>query len=276
MDNQIVTIYVIVSDYLQMMHHYEDSQRQMSDAEVMTTAIVSALFFSGRFEHGRRLLNDRRYIPNMLSKSRFNRRLHQVKDHFLTLINLLGEYWKQENEDQIYLIDTFPIAACDNWRIKRCKLYQEKANHGFISSKRRYFYGVKLHLMVTKAGQPVECFLTPGSCSDVAYLDAFDFDLPEGAQVYADKIYNDYLLEDILRMAGIDFMPIRKKNSKRKQPPWIDFWVKAHRKMVETVGSLIERLRPKSIHAVTATGFELKVILFVLAHSFNSFFKVAT
>lgn len=276
MDNQIVTIYVIVSDYLQMMHHYEDSQRQMSDAEVMTTAIVSALFFSGRFEHGRRLLNDRRYIPNMLSKSRFNRRLHQVKDHFVTLLNLLGEYWKRENEDQIYLIDTFPITVCDNWRIKRCKLYQEEAYRGFISSKRRYFYGVKLHLMVTKAGYPVECFLTPGACSDVAYLDAFDFDLPEGAQVYADKIYNDYLLEDILRMAGIEFMPIRKKNSKRKPPPWTDFWVKVHRKMIETTGSLIERLCPKSIHAVTATGFELKVILFVLAHSFNSLFKVAT
>jgi len=34
-------------------------------------------------------------------------------------------------------------------------------------------------------------------------------------------------------------------------------------------GSLIERLLPKSIHAVTAKGFELKVALFVLACSIN-------
>jgi hypothetical protein len=39
--------------------------------------------------------------------------------------------------------------------------------------------------------------------------------------------------------------------------------------MVETTGSLIERLLPKSIHAVTAKGFELKVALFVLACSIN-------
>jgi len=39
------------------------------------------------------------------------------------------------------------------------------------------------------------------------------------------------------------------------------------RKIVETTGSLIERLLPKSIHAVTAQGFELKVMLFVLAVS---------
>ncbi len=42
-----------------------------------------------------------------------------------------------------------------------------------------------------------------------------------------------------------------------------------HRKMIETVGSLIERMLPKTIHAVTAEGFELKILLFVLAHSFN-------
>ena len=36
---------------------------------------------------------------------------------------------------------------------------------------------------------------------------------------------------------------------------------------VETAGSLIERLLPKSIHAITAKGFELKVMLFTLAAS---------
>lgn len=34
-------------------------------------------------------------------------------------------------------------------------------------------------------------------------------------------------------------------------------------------GSLIERILPKSIHAVIAKGFELKVALFVLASSIN-------
>jgi hypothetical protein len=41
------------------------------------------------------------------------------------------------------------------------------------------------------------------------------------------------------------------------------------RKIVETTGSMLERLLPKSIHAVTAKGFELKVGLFVLATSLN-------
>jgi hypothetical protein len=37
--------------------------------------------------------------------------------------------------------------------------------------------------------------------------------------------------------------------------------------MIETVGSLIERMLPNTIHAVTAAGFELKIFLFALAYS---------
>ena len=47
--------------------------------------------------------------------------------------------------------------------------------------------------------------------------------------------------------------------------------VSYHRKMIETAGSLIEQMLPKSIHAVTSQGFELKVALFVIAYSLNCF-----
>ncbi len=276
MDGKIVAIYTIVSDFLLAIHHYEDPQCQMSDAEVMTTAIVAALYFGGNYESARSLLADQRYIPTMLSKSRFNRRLHRVKGKFLTLFALLGEHWKDLNTDSIYAIDTFPIAACDNYRIRRCRLYQGEKYRGYIASKKEYFYGLKIHLVVTKGGQPVEFFLTPGSESDVANLDLFDFDLPPSSEVYADRAYSNYVLEDVLHEAEIDFRPLRKKNLKRQWEPWQHYWIHLHRKTVETAGSLIERLLPKTIHAVTSTGFELKVSLFVLAMSFNHAFKVAT
>lgn len=276
MDDKILAVFAICSDFLMAIRHYEDPQTRMNDAEVMTTALVAMLFFGGNYESARDMLGAPRYIPDMLSKSRFNRRLHRVKPLFLTLFALLGEQWKALNVDSIYLIDTFPIAACDNYRIRRCRLYQGEAYRGYIASKKRYFYGLKIHLMATKGGQPVELFLTPGADSDVECLDIFDFDVPSGSEIYADKIYNYYLIEDVLKEAGIDFLPLRKKNSKRKLPPWLVYWQSIHRKMIETAGSLIEQLLPKSIHAVTAVGFELKVVLFILAYSFTCAFKVAT
>ena len=38
------------------------------------------------------------------------------------------------------------------------------------------------------------------------------------------------------------------------------------RKIIETMFSCIEKLMPRSIHAVTKAGFELKVTLFILAY----------
>src|SRR5690606_8407445 len=147
--------------------------------------------------------------------------------------------------------------------------YRGEAYRGYQASKKRYFYGLKLHLLVTAQAEPVEFFLTPGSWADVTGLDCFDFDLPAGSQIIGDKAYNDYELEDVLKMAGLDLLPMRKANSKRPVPPWTHYLQAHYRKAVETAGSLLERLLPKHIHAVTAQGFELKVVLFVIAFGFH-------
>jgi hypothetical protein len=270
MDERIIAIYCLCDDCLKALHHHEDVQRRMSDAEVMTTAMVAAIFFRGNFESGRKYLKANHLIPNMLSKSRFNRRLHGIRDLFLTLFALLGETWKELNAESIYSVDSFPIAACDNYRIRRCKLYRDEAYRGYIPSKKRYFYGLKIHLLVAAHGEPVEVFLTPGSFSDVACLPDFQWDLPPGSTVYADRGYNNDAFEQAIQThAGIEFQPMRRENMKKQFPPWIRYLQHVYRKRVETTGSLLERLLPKSIHAVTALGFELKAVLFVLAVSIS-------
>lgn len=269
MDTTIIAVYAICADILIGMRHQEDAQVQLTDAEVMTTAIIAMLFFHGNFAASCRFLSEYGYMPKMLQKSRFNRRLHRIKPMFLTVFAVLGEYWKELDTECRYSIDTFPIAVCDNYRIRRCQLYQDEAFRGKIESKKRYFYGLKLHLMITAQGQPVEFFLTPGAFADVSGLQFFEFDLPEGSYIYADRIYNDYTIEDILHDVHLHFWPMRKKNSTRPFPPYVRFLQHRYRKMIETSGSLLEQMLPKHIHAVTATGFELKAVLFVVALSFH-------
>jgi Transposase DDE domain len=254
------------------MHHQEDRQCQMNDAEIMTTAFIAALFFRGNHESARAMLQQHGYIPHMVSKSRFSRRLHRIKDIFISLFDLLGQTWKTLNTDSIYVIDSLPIAVCDNIRIRRSKIYSDENFRGYQASKKRYFYGLKIHLMVTQDGQPVECFLTHGGFGDVDALKYYAYELPDGSIIYADKAYNDYEIEDLLKeVEHIHLIPIRKKNSKRAVSPSISFVQSYYRKRVETAGSLIEQLLPKSIHAVTSQGFELKVALFVVASSLNSY-----
>ena len=272
MDDKIIAIFCLCDDLLKAMHHQEDHQCQMNDAEIMTTAFIAALFFRGNHESARALLKYYGYIPRMVSKSRFSRRLHRIKEIFMVFFHLLAHTWKTLNTEAIYVIDSLPIAVCDNIRIRRCKLYSTEDFRGYQASKKRYFYGVKIHLMVTQEGQPVECFLTPGNFGDVDALKSYAYALPNESIIYADKAYNDYEIEDLLtEVEHIHLIPMRKKNSKRALSPSSSFVQSYHRKRVETAGSLIEQLVPKSIHAVTSQGFELKVALFVIASSLNCY-----
>jgi hypothetical protein len=269
MDTQIIQVYCLCDDLLKAMQHREDAQCQLSDAEVMTIAIVAALNHGGNFVKAGKMLSDHGYIRGMLSRSRFNRRLHRVKHFLLSLFAYFGEFFKAINAESVYILDTFPVSSCDNYRIFRSKRYQGEGYRGYQASKKRYFYGLKIHLLVTPDFEPVEFFLTPGSMGDVEGLELFDFDLPAGSQIIGDKAYNDYQLEDILHDADLQLMPIRKSNSKRPFAPWTRYLQGYFRKAVETTGSLLERLLPKSIHTVTAEGFELKLVLFVLALSIS-------
>lgn len=270
MEIEIILIYVICDEFLHYMNHQDHPESEMSDAEVLTTALVAMLYCGGNYAQARRWLGVPRYIPRMLSKSQFSRRLNRLQPFLMPLFGLLAEQFKTLNQDQIYAIDTFPVAVCDNYRIKRCRIYSDESYRGKISSKKRYFYGLKVHLMVTQQGQPVEFFFTPGSHADVAHLQDFDFDLPPGSIVYADKAYNHYFFEDCLAQDGqITLSPYRKKGSTRPVPPWITYLQHRYRKIVETSASLVDRLLPKSIHATNQTGFELKIILFMLALSFD-------
>ena len=163
MEDQILVAYCLIDDLLKGLNHYEDSQTRMSDAEVMVTALVAALFFSGNYRSSRAFLDEQGYIPYMLSESRFSRRLHRLHPLFLSLFEVLGETFKELNEQSIYLIDTFPIPSIDNSRARRSHLHQGKGFWGYQSSKKRYYYGLKLHLMVSKDGLPVESPCGSGS-----------------------------------------------------------------------------------------------------------------
>jgi DDE family transposase len=272
MDDKIVVTFCLCDDLLKAIPHQEDHQCHMNDAEIMTTALVASLFFRGNHESARAMLKQHGYIPHMLSKSRFSRRLHRIKAIFIILFDLLGKIWKTLNPDALSVIESLPVAVCDNIRIRRSQIYSKEDFRGYQASKKRYFYGLKIHLMVTQDGQPVECLLTPGGFGDIDALKYSAYELPNGSIIYADKAYNAYEIEDVLKEVDhIHLLPMRKKNSKRALSPSVTFVQSYYRKRVETAGSRIEQLLPKSIHAVTSQGFELKVALFVIASSLNRY-----
>lgn len=266
---QIITIYCLCDAFLKAIGKKDDPTAKMTHAEVMTAALVAAQFFHGNQLLACTFLNEQGYIPNMLSKSRFNRRLHAIEEStWQALFHLLAEIAKEHNPKGEYVVDSMPIPVCDNIRIRRCRLYREEQYRGYIASKRRYFYGLKVHLIVSASGRPVEITFAPGSVSDLDGFKQLPLDLPAGAEIYADKAYNDYVCEDTLKVLGsVELIALRKDNSKRPHPGYVTFLCHLVRKRVETTFSEIAEHLAKSIHAVTARGFELKVYLTFLAYA---------
>ena len=270
METEITAIYCLCDDVVTTYSKPDDPQVQMTTAEVMTTALTAALYYGGNIERSATFLKEHGYMPNMLGTSRLNRRLHRIEDSlWLTLFALIAEVHKHSNTSNEYIMDSFPIPVCDNIRIRRCKLYQGEDHRGYIPSKRRYFYGLRVTMLVTVDGNPVEFIISPGRAADGTVVKALEFDVPDMAVIYADKGYTDYGFEDFLASVGITLKSLRKKNSKRAVEPYEQFVRQRRRKQVETTFSTVTNLFPKSIHAVTAKGFELKVILFIIAFTIS-------
>lgn len=271
--NETIVIYAIIDDLLKAIGHRDDCRRKMSDAEIITTAMVGALFFNGNQVLARAYLKEHGLIPQMLEKSRFCRRWNQLFLLLDDLFHQLGLVLKQLNSSTEYLLDSFPVPVCENIRIFQARLVKSEEYRGYIASKKRYFYGVRVHLLSTKDGIPVEFVFLPGSANDVRGLKALPLNLPEGSEVYGDSAYTDYTCEDDLKdFSQIELQVIRKKNSTRCDSPWTSYVKQSTRHYIETVFSGITRVFPKSIHAVTLDGFLLKLSAFIFAFTLKTAF----
>jgi hypothetical protein len=107
---------VVVDDFLKAMRggHREDVRCQMSDAEVATTALRAALYFGANLERAGACLHAKGMIPLMLGKSIFCRRLHAFRDSLEAIFTQLGARFKALSASQRFLLDSFPVAICDN------------------------------------------------------------------------------------------------------------------------------------------------------------------
>jgi hypothetical protein len=250
--------------------HCEPENRKLSDSELITTTIVSALYFGGHWDHARGFMKISKLMPGMLDKSRFCRRLHLLEPLLCKMFFELGQYLKMIAGASDYVIDSFPVAVCDNMRISRCKLVKGKQWRGRHSSMRRYFYGVRVQVLTTATGIPVEFCFVPGNENDVQALKKLPMTVAPESNIFADSAYTDYGIEDDLMDAdAIKMMVHRKSNSKRPDKPHIVYLKNCMRKRIETTFSEVKALFLRKIHAVTFKGFLIKVLMFVMATTLN-------
>jgi len=266
MQERIITLYCLCDEVLKASGFIALPGTAMSTAEVMTTALVAADLFGGGFERSRYFLHSHGYLPHLLSKSRFTRRLHALPEHlWQRLFSLLSAAAIHANRTGAYLVDSCPVPACDNIRLRRCHLSRGQASRGSLASKPRSFFGLRIHLLLTATGPPVECGLAPGAQAAITAFKTLPLDVPPGSTLYADAAYPDYDWEELLEEGPrLHLVVPRKTHAKRTMPRALRYLCHSTRKRVETTFRQITSSFARTLRAVTSRCFELKICLAIL------------
>ena len=172
----------------------------------------------------------RSWFPNLGSYQAFNYRLNKLNGVFPVLIDLLIQY-KMENvspelfvycEDLIIsVVDSMPIILAKGSRSYSAKVAPQYCNQTYSSSKKTFYYGLKLHVMGFKRFQslPIPEFVgtTPASNPDLGVFKPYWEKLMNRA-VFADKAYINKLFNDwIAQNNNVHiYTPVKKKKGQKK------------------------------------------------------------
>lgn len=267
-DCNIITAYCIIEDTLRKLDHSSHRLAQVTDAEVLTVAVVASMYFHNNHERALFVMKGLRYITKPLSTSRFSRRLHALAHWLEYITELVGQLFAQGDA---FIIDSVPVPVCKRVRAYRCRKingHLSRAYFGGCAAKRWRFYGWRLHLICTPQGIPVSFQLLPGAWHDLTAIYELTFCLPKGASVYADKGYVSALVKRTLRPTlkreGVHLIAWHKKSMK---PNTFQEWcgLKTYRSLIETTNSQLCRMGIQSLHARTNQGFAIKVLASLLA-----------
>jgi DDE family transposase len=267
MNEHVIAIFCICDEVIKAAGFTNNSPQKMNDAEVMSFALISALYYQADYRMTRLVSISLRYFSPILSHSRIVRRIHAIPDGiWLLVFNALKIYLHKSKSDY-FIVDSFPVKAYENHKSFRAKIFRGKEYHGYTASKKQYFFGIKVHMIVDEFGIPIEFCFTSGSTSDIAGLKLLSCELAEGSILFSDKAYTDYTLEDDLKqIAQLQLVPKRKVSHKRQHPQSLVFLLNSKRNLIETVFSSITSRMPRFIKARTEKGFYLKVLFFIIAY----------
>lgn len=254
-----------------------DKQQEMSNSEVLTVAYIAHQYFGANYQATLSFLKSsgQSLFRRVLSKSRFIRRLHRFLDFLPQILSILSEIKRKISLRSRYFIDSFPVSACENIRIKRAKILSGEENRGYIASKRVYFYGLRVHIITDDEAFIHEFVIVTGGSHDLnGWANLSLYFLKEGDEVISDRGYTCYGWEEEMEREGIRWRAIRKKGSRRYEGDEEESRKKRARRIIESVGSVLRLYFGKRVQAVTLRGFLLKIMMAIVSYDLHRLFRL--
>ncbi|AGZ22217.1 IS982 family transposase [Streptococcus suis] len=199
----------------------------------------------------------------LLERSRFNRRSKQL----IWLVQLIRKAMSEMlPSDKLAIIDSFPLPLCQPVRNHRATIFNGLADIGYNASKHLWFYGFKVHMLVTLSGFILNYVVTPASVHDIKVV----YELLEGCKqsvILGDLGYLSSELKKDLEQEGYHlWTPFRKNMTGAEEHN--NWKVMAMRRTVETRFSELCRLFDiEHTLARSLAGLQSRIEQIILAHN---------
>ncbi|CYV33785.1 IS982 family transposase [Streptococcus suis] len=200
----------------------------------------------------------------LLERSRFNRRSKQL----IWLVQLIRKAMSEMlPSDKLAIIDSFPLPTGSQ---SQSTIFNGLADIGYNASKHLWFYGFKVHMLVTLSGFILNYVVTPASVHDIKVI----YELLEGCKqsvILGDLGYLSSELKKDLEQQGYHlWTPFRKNMTGAEEHN--NWKVMAMRRTVETRFSELCRLFDiEHTLARSLAGLQLRIEQIILAHNLRYF-----
>ena len=157
-----------------------------------------------------------------------------------------------------YIVDSMPLPICKNARKVRSTTCQDDSkclpDTGYHAISKSYYYGFKMHIIISIEGVPVTVAITPASVHDIDFIKAEEAYEISDCQLIGDKGYVSQPVQlSLFETKSIQLVTPFRTNMKGQTK-----WTKSasyHRKKVETkISQLEDQFMIKRNYAKSSDG----------------------
>ena len=250
-------------------YYFYPNKPKISDCEIITLSLIGKTIGidSENYLFGKIKSDHIHDFPNLIDRSRFNRRRRRLGDLIARLNDRISSLLNEG--ENIYLVDSIPVPICKIAREKRCKIckddYETAPDKGYSAVTKSYFYGYKLHLATSIRGVYSSMELTKASIHDIHFLNEIKHSSIADCALIGDKGYvSEPIQQDLFTTRQIRLFTPVKSGQHDKEP--IPFIFMKSRKRIETLFSqLCDQLMLKRNYAKTTKGISVRILCKITA-----------
>lgn len=154
----LITLYVEISEHQKQIlwsvneRFTNGGYKRCSDEEIVTLHLfgISRGLRSIKSIHKYAITHLKDYFPQLPDYAGYVHRVNRLSETFRVLINLLQGQRLTEEEDAVYLVDSFPIVLAKGQHAYHASVAQEIASKSYNATKKMYYYGVKAHVVTRR------------------------------------------------------------------------------------------------------------------------------